>query len=394
MMRTPVSGLTRDDGGGMEIDLPYLSVEQTRHGKEVVYVRRNDRRIRIRELLGSTAFLDAYKEALQRLSPAGPPRCGPARQPWPVGTLGWVGIKYFGSDEFQALDPQSRRNRRHVLEACFEEPYKDDDPKKMGLCPVAALTAQGIKRLRDLKKDKPGAATNRRKYLSSMFGWAVEQTPPLMKSNPARDVRRIKYETEGFHTWTEEEFARFEARHPLGTKAHLALALLLYTGTRRGDMVTLGRQHVRGGWLRFVPSKGRKLTKTVVLSEKPWLGLLDQIVKASPCGDLTFLVTEYGRPFTPAGFGNWFRARCNEAELPECSAHGLRKMGATRAAENAATEHQLMAIFDWKSPNQARVYTEKARRKKLAGGSMVLLLADHNENNDCRTENSATVAPK
>jgi hypothetical protein len=82
-----------------------------------------------------------------------------------------------------------------------------------------------------------------------MFGWAIEQTPPLMKTNPARDVRRIKYETEGFHTWTPQEFEEFEARHPLGTKAHLALALLLYTGTRRGDMVTRGRQHVRDGWL-------------------------------------------------------------------------------------------------------------------------------------------------
>jgi integrase len=110
-----------------------------------------------------------------------------------------------------------------------------------------------------------------------------------------------------------------------------------------------------------------------VQSEKPWLPEIDQIVKASPCGDLTFLVTEYGKPFTAAGFGGWFRDRCDEAGLPQCSAHGLRKMGATRAAENGATEHQLMAIFDWKTPGQARVYTEKARRKKLAGGAMSLL---------------------
>jgi integrase len=378
----------------MKIDPRYLSREINRHGKEVVFVRRHGRRIRIREKPGTPEFMAAYVEALRRLSPGGPPQCAPARQAWPVNTLGWLGTKYFASDEFHALDSQSQRNRRNVLEACFEEPHKDDDPKKIGFCPLLSFGTLGVKRLRDLKKDKPGAANNRRKYLSSMFGWAIEQTPPLAKSNPARDVRRIKYETEGFHTWTPDEFAQFEARHPLGTKAHLALALLLYTGTRRGDMVTLGRQHVRDGWLRFVPSKGRKQTKTVVLSEKPWLSVLDRIVKASPCGDLTFLITEYGKPFTGAGFGNWFRDRCNEAGLPQCSAHGLRKMGATRAAENGATEHQLMAIFDWKTPGQARVYTEKARRKKLAGGSMVLLMADHNENSDCRTEISATVAPK
>src|SRR5262249_32007794 len=147
-------------------------------------------------------------------------------------------------------------------------------------------------------------------------------------------------------------------------------------------------------WLKFVPSKRRKQTKNLESSEKPWLPVLDRIVKASPCGDLTFLVTDYGRPFTPAGFGNWFRDRCNEAGLSDCSAHGLRKMGATRLAENGATEDQLMAIFDWSSPAVARLYTKKASKKKLAASAMPLLVADHTENADCRTENSATVAPK
>jgi hypothetical protein len=39
------------------------------------------------------------------------------------------------------------------------------------------------------------------------------------------------------------------------------------------------------------------------------------------------------------------------------TAHGLRKAGATIAAENGATVHQLMAIYDWSTPNQAEVYT-------------------------------------
>lgn len=45
-------------------------------------------------------------------------------------------------------------------------------------------------------------------------------------------------------------------------------------------------------------------------------------------------VTTHGKPFTAAGFGNWFRDRCNEAELTHCSAHGVRKAAAARAAEN------------------------------------------------------------
>jgi integrase len=241
----------------------------------------------------------------------------------------------------------------------------------MGFCPLAHLTAQGVKRLRDLKKGLPGAANNRRKYLSAMFGWAVETTPPLMKTNPARDVRRIKYATEGFHTWTADEVRKFEDRWPVGTRARLALALLLFTGTRRGDMVTLGRQHVKDGWLRFIPRKTRY--KRQRLSEKPILPELSYIIEASPTGDMTFLVTAYGLAFTAAGFGGWFRERCNEAGLPQCSAHGLRKAGATLAAENGATVNQLMAIFDWETPGQAKTYTDAADRKRLSGDAMNLL---------------------
>ena len=62
---------------------------------------------------------------------------------------------------------------------------------------------------------------------------------------------------------------------------------------------------------------------------------------------MTFLQTEYGKPFTEAGFGNWFRDRCDEAGLPQCTAHGLKKASATIAAENGATTRQLMAMFDW-----------------------------------------------
>jgi integrase len=59
---------------------------------------------------------------------------------------------------------------------------------------------------------------------------------------------------------------------------------------------------------------------------------------------LTFLVTEYGKPFAAAGFGNWFRDRCDEADLLKgISAHGLRVAGAIRLAEAGPTDHEIMA---------------------------------------------------
>jgi site-specific recombinase XerD len=98
------------------------------------------------------------------------------------------------------------------------------------------------------------------------------------------------------------------------------------------------------------------------------------VIDASLVGDLTFLVSDHGKPFTEAGFGNWFRDKCNEAGLRQCAAHGLRKAAATVAAENGATAHELMAIFGWLSLKEAERYTRGAERKKFAERGMGLLL--------------------
>jgi hypothetical protein len=99
-----------------------------------------------------------------------------------------------------------------------------------------------------------------------------------------------------------------------------------------------------GRWLQYTQHKNRR-RKPVTLT-LPILPELETVLEKSATGNLVWLVTQFGKPHTPNGFGTWFRRRCDEAELPQCSAHGLRKAGATRAAENGATAHQLMAICE------------------------------------------------
>jgi integrase len=359
----------------MNLDLPFLSREHDRHGNNRLYVRRNGHRIRIREATGTPEFARAYAAAVEALTR---PLTTAGRQAerQATGTLGWLAMKYFTSEEFKALNPDSQLTRRRVIEGCLVEPHTENDPDPMHNCPLQFLTPVKIKRLRDLKVGRPGAANNRRKYLSAMFGWAIEAE--LLKTNPARDVRRQKYATSGFYTWSLSDITAFENRHPIGSKGRLALALLLYLGVRKGDVVRLGQGNVHGAdgnrTIKFTPNKTRHQRTTE--SEKPLLPILEQVIAASPCGTTTFLETDFGKPFTAKGFGNWFRKRCDEAGLPKCSAHGLRKNGATLCAERGATEHQLMAIFDWSTPAQAATYTRAARRKVLAGSSMHLLSPD------------------
>jgi hypothetical protein len=96
-------------------------------------------------------------------------------------------------------------------------------------------------------------------------------------------------------------------------------------------MVTFGLQHIKGDWIQYVPKK--TLHKRREVSQKPLLPVLKEIIAYSPCGALTFLQTECGKPFSAAGFGNWFRDRCDEAGLPMCTAHGLKKAGAATQSD-------------------------------------------------------------
>ncbi len=354
----------------VKIDLPHIVTDTDRHGNVRIYVRvKGRRKIRIRAAPGSPAFLDAYRTAVEGVD--APRRVGGERRPEiQRGTAGWLARQYFASPEFvRDLEAQTQRTRRAILEQCLSEAVRSGSPDIMGDCPLQHFGAAHVRRLRDLKAERPGAARNRVKALKVMLAWGVERGH--CEANPARDVQARLPRSAGFHTWTPEEIRQFEERHPIGTRARLAMALLAFTGQRRGDIVTFGRQHLRAGWLTFVQRKGRKHNPESM--SIPVLPELREVLDASETGDLTFLVTSHGLPYSAAGFGNRFREWCDEAGLRQCSAHGLRKAGATIAAERGATDAELMAIFGWSKAEMAAHYRRAANQKTLAESALRLL---------------------
>ncbi len=94
---------------------------------------------------------------------------------------------------------------------------------------------------------------------------------------------------------------------------------------------------------------------------------------------MTYLVSEWNKPFTVNSLGNKMRDWCDAANLPECSLHGLRKLGATVAAENGATDEGLMAIYGWVTKQQTTTYTKKANRRRIAGREIHKLVPEQSE---------------
>ncbi|WP_211102825.1 tyrosine-type recombinase/integrase [Nitrospirillum bahiense] len=225
-----------------------------------------------------------------------------------------------------------------------------------------------IVKIRDDKAETPDAANNLVKTLRHMFSAAVEGG--LLPSNPAAGVKKLTTGGEGHHTWTMKEVEAFELVHPLGTMPRLALALLLYTGQRRSDVIRMGPQHIRDGHIVITQAKNARRNPVTV--QIPIISALQEALDAMPGGHLAFLTTAYGRPFSPAGFGIRFREWCNKAGLIHCSAHGLRKAALTRLAELGASELEMAAISGHRDLNQLRPYTRAARQRVLAGHAMAL----------------------
>lgn len=349
------------------VKYPYTRTYRDRHGKMRIEYRRNGRVIPLKATPGTADFQAAYDAAAALFEPE-TSMPAPTTSAPKGGTLRWLSVEYFKSAEFEQLAPSTQQARRLVIEGMLQEPIRPNAAPVFADCPVSRLTPAHVKVLRDRKRGFPEAANIRVKALRGVLKWAIDNNKGALSVNVARDVPKLKVSEEGYHTWTQEEREQFERRHRIGTKARLAYALLFHTGQRRSDVVVFGRQHVYNGKLRFTQQKNRR--RKPISLELPILPELQQVLDASPLGELTFLVTEHGRPFAVAGFGNWFRERCNEAGLTHCSAHGLRKAAATVAAENGATAHELMSIFGWLTLKEAERYTRAAERKRLAERGM------------------------
>lgn len=337
---------------------PYLHRQRARNGETIWYVRMNrGPRVRIRGEYGSPEFAAAYRAAV---SPEGPAAAAPKPGTPASGSLAWLIARYRDSSAWTALSRATRRQRENIFRRLTAE---------KGGGPFLEIGRVDIVKTRDRHRETPFAARNFLQAMRGLFRWALDAG--FVTSDPTSDVRSPRPPTEGFPAWTEEEIARFEKYWPIGTKQRLALAVLLYTGLRRGDASRLGRQHVRDGVITLRPEKGGPRGPQVVI---PILPALADVIARTSTGDLAFIATLAGAPMTKESFGNWFHDACRAAGV-RGSAHGLRKAGATRAANNGATVAELEAIYGWSGGGMASLYTRNADRVRLARGAIEKLNA-------------------
>jgi len=319
-----------------------------RDSRAYYYLRRRGfPRVRLPGLPWSPTFMAAYESAL-----AGPRTAVGAGRVKP-GSVAAVVAEYFDSQSFfTSKSPGTQRMRRGILER-FRARYGDR--------PFALLPAEWIELLLDEKP--PHAARSWRATLRSLCQFGIKRR--YLRSDPTANIKLRAIKSDGFHCWTDAEIAQFEAQYPIGTKPRLALALLLYTGQRRSDVVKMGRQHIRDGVLTV---KQQKTGATLAI---PVHADLRAVLDATPSAQLTFLVTATGKPYGGNAFSAQFRNWCDAAGLPKhCKPHGLRKAACRRLAEAGCSGNEIMAISGHATLKELVRYTKAADQARLARNAM------------------------
>jgi integrase len=180
----------------------------------------------------------------------------------------------------------------------------------------------------------------------------------LREDDPTIGLRRPRTKsTGGWYSWSEDDIARFESHHPIGSRARLALALLLYTAQRRSDVIRMGRQHIRN--TDDGPVIQVRQQKTAAPLEIPIHPELQVVIDGTPAEHLTFLVTRSGGPFNPVRSRTGSRTAAGKRACrpgPRCTGCARRRAGGWRkSAARPRSSPQSPATPAWpRSPATSR----------------------------------------
>jgi integrase len=270
---------------------------------------------------------------------------------------------YRSSDYLGNAQPHTLAKRRAVLEAFRNR--RGTSGKTVGERQVSAYRFDTLDRIiakvaqGEDGKGGPFAAQTLKKQLNRMFRYAVKLG--WIAQNPMEYVSYRAPKTDGHHCWSEIEIEQYRAFHPLGTNPRLALELLLWTGKRKSDGIKLGRHNHRDGMMWGRDQKTGK---------EWWLPIAPQLaaaIAAMPAHDhLCYLVSARGRPYSAASFGNMMRSWCDQAGLPHCSAHGLRKAISRRMATIGINNAGGKSVTLHSGDAEYAHYTAAAAQKTLA----------------------------
>lgn len=332
----------------------YVKRDTDRYGNERLYFREPNRPlVPLASPEGSEAFFEEYYGCLAELNARRKIERRRESSPNNSRTINELIARYYESSNFLKIGESTKRTYRSTLNL-----FAKDHGHRL----VGDVTYDKLDVIIASMEHKRGAANKLIKRLRTIFRLA--RKIEWLAVNPALEIKF--YKIGEYHTWTEDEIAKFRRCWPKGSRQRLALELHYYTGQRRSDVVKMTWDDIDDDGVAVVQLKGGAKLNI------PLHPTLEQELRLHQHGRSagTIIKTAHGKPFSIGGYGNWFRKARLKAQLPDCCApHGLRKAATVALAHAGCTANEIMSITGHKSLSEVERYTRAANRTRLANSA-------------------------
>ncbi|MFC3208080.1 tyrosine-type recombinase/integrase [Aquamicrobium soli] len=352
----------------MRVDYPGLVIEPLPSGNVRYRVRpegERKKRIRIHCGPGHEDFQRQYLAARRGEKPQPLKEASDYAKP---KSIAWLVNKYLEHLETRVeagtSSHKTLKKKRNLLKRLLLHP----DRKMM-------VPQEKLIEMQDEMAGTPAQADAFIEAVAVMYDWAIKRKH--VGTNPARGIDKVYEVGDGATPWSGADVKQFFAHHKKGTKAHVAMSVLLWTGCRIEDTTILGRSHecVIDGVpaVRWQPLKKGSSEVSV-----PLLAPLKDATRAPKIQGATYLLGRGGKPYASGDSASaMFKRWCVDAGLTNRSAHGVRKGLGELLAELGCSQYEIMAIHGHSEAKTSEVYTRRVQRWKLALKAMERVKVSH-----------------
>ncbi|MCJ8520613.1 site-specific recombinase XerD [Pseudorhizobium tarimense] len=148
-------------------------------------------------------------------------------------SIGWLVNSYFEYLEERVkagtTSAKTLKKKRNLLNRLLHDP-----DKRM------QIPQEKLIEMQDKMGSTPAQADAFIEAVAVLYDWAIERK--RVKENPARGIKSIYKKGDGAAPWKAADVKAFFAKHKPGTKPHVAMSVLLWTGCRIEDLTVLGRR--------------------------------------------------------------------------------------------------------------------------------------------------------
>ncbi len=274
-----------------------------------------------------------------------------ARKALTTGSLGWLIDSYMASAQWTTeLSAATRAQRAGILKETKEA--ADTSPR-------TASTSFPSRRAWTSGPRSRTAPTIGSKPCAGLFGWAVSLD--IVPADPTRSVEAL-----GRRQRPQRLPHVDRGRGPRGSRLGTTLA--------RGNGLRSTSCSTRAAARRCGPARTSACPEwhhphhDRRPSRRSRFGSF-RLLRIHCCrratGELTFIATEKGGPYTKESFGNWFRDVCAEMELPG-RAHGCARLGTSGRRERCDGGRAERLVRVGEGSRESATYVRGANRTKLA----------------------------